>query len=92
MHDALHALHALPAIPALHALPALPALHALPALPYCLNSLPFIDGAFQICVALPVSFKIPFVNCCHVQLSLFLLIYQLGADCHRRWIMLQVDG
>ena len=40
----------------------------------------------------PSCFKIPFVNCCHVRLSLFLLIYQLGADCHRRWIMLQVDG
>ena len=31
------------------------ALHALPALPYCFNSLPFIDGALQIWVALPVS-------------------------------------
>ena len=40
----------------------------------------------------PSCFKIPFVNCCHVRLSPFLLIYQLGADCHRRWIMLQVDG
>ena len=40
------------------ALPALPALHALPAihaLPYCFNRLPFIDGALQIWVALPVS-------------------------------------
>ena len=40
----------------------------------------------------PSCFKIPFVNCCHVWLSLLLLIYQLAADCHRRWIMLQVDG
>ena len=40
----------------------------------------------------PSCFKIPFVNCCHVWLSLLLLIYQLGADCHRRWIMLRVDG
>ena len=45
---------ALPALPALLALPALPAIHALPALPYCFNSLPFIDGAILICVALPV--------------------------------------
>ena len=95
MHGALPALPAflaLPALSALSALPALPTIHAVPALPYCFNSLSFIDGALQICVALPVSFKIPFVNSCHVQLSLFLLIYQLGADCHRRWIMLQVDG
>ena len=63
-----------------------PALPALPAIPYCFNSLPFIDGALQIWVALPVSKSHSF------QLSLFLLIYQLGADCYRRWIMLQVDG
>ena len=81
MHGALPALPALLALPALSALSALPTIHALPALPYCFNSLPFIDGVLQICVALPVSFKIPFVKFCHVQLSLLLLIYQLGADC-----------
>ena len=81
MHGALPALPALlalPALSALSALPALPTIHALPALPFCFIILPFIDGALQKCVALPVSFKIPFVNSCHVQLSLFLLIYQLG--------------
>ena len=75
---ALLALLALPALSALSALPALPTIHALLAVPYCIIILPFIDGALQKCVALPVSFKIPFVNSCHVQLSLFLLIYQLG--------------